>query len=97
MHLSTTDQNATAAFIAEYARESMIGYGAVATDVDQAGVPGAAVVAVAPRGSTTCTVKVAVYSDQIVYASKLGIISARPAGREDVSRIVGSFLLLEGH
>lgn len=75
----------------------MPGYGTVATEVDQAGIPGAAVVAVAPRGSTTCTVKVAVYSDRIVYASKLGLINAYPTGREDVSRIVGSFLLLEGH
>ena len=97
MYLSTADQNDIATLIAEQARESLTDHGAVATEVDQAGYPGAAVVAIAPHGSTTCTAKVAVYTDQIVYASKLGIINARPATRKDVGRVVGNLLLLEEH
>lgn len=96
MYLSTTDQNNTAASIAQWARENMPGHGAAATTVDQAGYPGAAVTAITPHGSTTCTAKVAVYSNRIVYASKLGIIDARPTTREDAGRTIRSLLLLEG-
>jgi hypothetical protein len=97
MHLSTADQNNTATRIAKWVRENTIGYGAVATEVDRAGHPGAAVVAIASHGNTTCTAKVAVHPDRIVYASELGTHTARPITPKDAGRIVGGFLLLEGN
>lgn len=97
MYLSTAGQNVTATAIAKWVRENTIGYGAVATEVGVAGYPAAAVVVIAGYGNTTCTAKVAVYSDRIVYASERGVHIARPIAVKDVARIVGGFLLLEGN
>lgn len=95
MYLSTTSQNDTAALIARWVRENTIGYGAVATEVGQAGYPEAAVVAIAENGKTTCTAKVAVHHNRIVYVSQLGAHVSYPATLRDAGRIVGSFLSLE--
>ena len=95
MYLSTTDQNDTATLIAKWVRENAIGYGAVATNVGQAGYPEAAVVAIARNGKTTCTAKVAVHPNRIVYVSQLGAHVAYPIAFEDAGRIVGGFLSLE--
>lgn len=95
MHLSTTAQNDTATLIAKWVRENTIGYGAVATGVGRAGYPDAAVVAIAEDGSTTCTAKVAVHHNRIVYVSKVGAHVSYPITSEDAGRIVGSFLSLE--
>lgn len=92
MHLTTTAQNDTATLIAKWVRENTFGYGAVATDVGQAGYPDAAVVAIAKDGSTTCTAKVAVHHNRIVYVSKVGVHISYPITSEDVDRIVGGFL-----
>lgn len=97
MYLPTTTQNNTAALIAEWVRENMIGYGAVATEVGRAGYPDAAVVAIAEDGSTTCTAKVAVHHNRIVYVSKLGAHVSYPITFKDAGRIVGGFLSLEEH
>lgn len=95
MYLSTTAQNNTAALIAKWVRENTIGYGAVATEVGQAGHPDAAVVAIAKDGSTTCTAKVAVHHNRIVYVSKVGAHISYPIAFNDAGRIVGGFLSLE--
>lgn len=95
MYLSTTAQNDTATLIAKWVRENAVGYGAVATQVGRAGYPDAAVVAVAVDGSTTCTAKVAVHHNRIVYVSKLGAHVSYPITFEDAGRIVGGFLSLE--
>ena len=95
MYLSTTAQNDTATLIAKWVRENMIGYGAVATEVGRAGHPGAAVVAIARDGNTTCTAKVAVHRSRIVYVSKLGAHIAYPITFKDAGRIVGGFLSIE--
>ena len=95
MYLSATAQNDTATLIAKWVRENMIGYGAVATKVDQAGVPGAAVVAIARDGETRCTAKVAVHHSYIAYASDLGAHISYPITFQDAGRIVGGFLSLE--
>lgn len=95
MYLSTTAQNDTATLIARWVRENTIGYGAVATEVGRAGYPEAAVVAVAQDGSTTCTAKVAVHRNRIVYVSKIGAHISYPITFEDAGRIVGGFLSLE--
>lgn len=95
MYLSATAQNSTATLIAKWVRENMIGYGAVATEVGQAGYPAAAVVAIARDGSTTCTAKVAVHHNRIVYVSKLGAHISYPITFGDAGRIVGGFLSLE--
>lgn len=95
MYLSTTAQNDTAALIAKWVRENTIGYGAVATEVGRAGYPDAAVVAIAEVGSTTCTAKVAVHHNRIVYVSKLGAHVSYPLTFSDAGRIVGGFLSLE--
>lgn len=95
MYLSTTTQNDTAALIAKWVRENTIGYGAVATEVGRAGHPDAAVVAIAEDGSTTCTAKVAVHHNRIVYVSKLGAHISYPIALKDAGRIVGGFLSLE--
>ena len=97
MYLSTTAQNDTATLIAEWVRRNTIGYGAVATKVGQAGYPDTAVVAIAENGNTTCTAKVAVHHNRIVYVSKLGAHVSYPITLEDVCRIVGGFLALEEH
>lgn len=95
MYLSTTAQNDTATLIAEWVRENTAGYGAVATKVGQAGHPEAAVVAVAQNGSATCTAKVAVHHNRIVYVSKTGAHISYPITFQDAGRIVGGFLSLE--
>lgn len=95
MYLSTTDQNDVATLIAKWVHENTIGYGAVATEVGRAGYPDAAVVAIAEDGSTTCTAKVAVHHNRIVYVSKLGAIVSYPITFDDAGRIVGGFLSLE--
>lgn len=95
MYLSTSTQNDTATLIAKWVRENTIGYGAVATAAGQAGYPDAAVVAIAEDGKTTCTAKVAVHRNRIVYVSKLGAHISYPITVEDAGRIVGSFLSLE--
>lgn len=95
MHLSTTAQNDTATLIAEWVRANTIGYGAVATEVGRAGHPDAAVVAIAKDSTTTCTAKVAVHRNRIVYVSKLGAHISYPITFGDAGRIVGSFLSLE--
>lgn len=95
MYLSTTAQNDVAALVAKWVRENTIGYGAVATEVGRAGYPGAAVVAIAENGSTTCTAKVAIHHNRIVYVSKLGAHVSYPITFKDAGRIVGGFLLLE--
>ena len=95
MYLSTTAQNNTATIIAKWVRDNMIGYGAVATKVGQAGYPDAAVVAIAEDGSATCTAKVAVHHNRITYVSKLGAHISYPITFKDAGRIVGGFLSLE--
>jgi len=95
MYLSVTAQNDTATLIAKWVRENTIGYGAVATNVGQAGYPEAAVVAIAENGKTTCTAKVAVHHNRIVYVSKLGALVSYPITFGDAGRIVGGFLSLE--
>lgn len=95
MYLSTTAQNNAATLIAEWVRENTVGYGAAATEVGRAGYPDAAVVAIAENGSTTCTAKVAVHHNRIVYVSKLGAHVSYPITFGDAGRIVGGFLSLE--
>jgi hypothetical protein len=95
MYLSTAAQNNAATLIAKWVRENTIGYGAVATEVGRAGLPDAAVVAIAESGKTTCTAKVAVHHNRIVYASKLGAHVSYPISFSDAGRIVGGFLSFE--
>lgn len=95
MYLSTTAQNNAATLIAKWVHENAIGYGAVATEVGRAGYPDAAVVAIAENGKTTCTAKVAVHHNRIVYVSKLGAYISYPITFNDAGRIVGGFLSLE--
>lgn len=95
MYLSAAAQNSTATLIAKWVRENTIGYGAVATEVDRAGVPDAAVVAIAKNGETTCTAKVAVHRGYIAYASVRGAHISCPIKPDDAGRIVGGFLSLE--
>lgn len=95
MYLSTTAQNDTAALVAKWVRENTTGYGAVATEVGQAGYPDAAVVAIAENGKTVCTAKVAVHHNRILYVSKIGAHISYPVTFEDAGRIVGGFLSLE--
>lgn len=95
MYLSATAQNDAATLVAKWVRENTTGYGAVATEVGQAGHPDAAVVAIARDGSTTCTAKVAVHHNRIVYVSKLGAHISYPITSKDAGRIIGGFLSLE--
>lgn len=95
MYLSTTTQNDTATLIAKWVRENTTGYGAIATEVGQAGYPDAAVVAIAENGKTVCTAKVAVHHNRIVYVSKIGAHISYPITFKDAGRIVGGFLSLE--
>ena len=95
MYLSTTAQRDTATLIAKWVRENATGYAAVATKAGQAGHPDTAVVAIAKNGSTTCTAKVAVHLNRIVYVSKLGTHISYPITFQDAGRIVGGFLSLE--
>ena len=95
MYLSTADQNDTAVRIAKWIRENATGHVAVATKVGQAGYPGAAVVAILREGATTCTAKVAVRHNCIVYTSKPGGRISFPVTFNDPGRIIGGFLSLE--
>lgn len=95
MYLSTTAQNDVATLIAKWVRENTVGYGAVATEVGRAGYPDAAVVAIAEAGAVTCTAKVAVHHNRIVYVSKVGAHVSYPITFKDAGRIVGGFLSLE--
>lgn len=95
MYLSPGGQNDTATLIAKWIRENTVGYGAVATEVGQAGVPDAAVVAIAKNGETICTAKVAVHRSRIVYASTLGAHISYPIKPNEAGRIVGGFLSVE--
>lgn len=95
MYLSAAAQNSTATLIAKWVRENATGYGAIATEVDQAGVPDAAVVAIAKNGETTCTAKVAVHHSYIAYASACGAHISYPIKPDDAGRIVGGLLSLE--
>lgn len=95
MYLSTTAQNDTATTVAKWVRENTVGYGAVATEVGRAGYPDAAVVAIAANGDTTCTAKVAIHHNRIVYVSKLGALISYPITSKDAGQIVGGFLSLE--
>nr|DAW02779.1 MAG TPA: hypothetical protein [Caudoviricetes sp.] len=95
MYLSTAAQNDTATLVAKWVRENTISYGAVATEVGRAGYPDAAVVAIAENGSATCTAKVAVHHNRIVYVSKVGAHVSYPTTFRDAGRIVGGFLSLE--
>lgn len=95
MYLSTTAQNDVATLIAKWVRENAIGYGAIATEVGRAGYPDTAVVAIAEDGATTCTAKVAVHRNRIVYVSKVGAHVSYPITFRDAGRIVGGFLTLE--
>lgn len=95
MYLSATTQNDIATLIVKWVRENTIGYAAVATEVGQAGYPDAAVVAIAKGGHVTCTAKVAVHHNRIVYVSKLGTYIFYPIAPGDAGRIVTGFLSLE--
>lgn len=95
MYLSTTAQNDTATLIAKRVRENTINYGAVATEVGRAGYPDAAVVAIAKRSSATCTAKVAVHHNRIVYVSQSSTHISYPINPEAAGRIVEGFLSLE--
>lgn len=97
MRLSTTAQNDHATLIARWVRANTIGYSAVATKVGQSSHRDAAVVAIIPTGSTTCTAKVAVHRDRIVYVSKLATHISYPTDSKDVGRITGAFLYPEGN
>lgn len=95
MHLSTTAQNGTATLIAKWVRENTIGYGAVVSEVNRPSYRATAVVCIAKNGSTTCTAKVAVHHNRIVYVSKLGAHISYPTTPKDAGRIVGGLLSLE--
>lgn len=95
MHLSTTAQNGTATLIAKWVRENTIGYGAVVSEVNRPSYCATAVVCIAKNGSTTCTAKVAVHHNRIVYVSKLGAHISYPTTPKDAGRIVGGLLSLE--
>lgn len=95
MYLSATARNDAAALIAKWVRENTTGYGAVATEVGQAGYPDAAVVAITEDGNTTCTAKVAVHYNRIVYVSKLGAHITYPTDLKNAGQIIGGFLSVE--
>lgn len=95
MHLPPSVQDDVATQIADYIRLNAIGYGAVATRVDQAGYPDAAVVAIAETGKTDCTAKVAVRHDRLVYVSASGTHISYPIRWADSGRIVCAFLSTE--
>ena len=95
MYLSTTSQNDTATLIVKWIRENTIGYNAVATPVKRPSYAATAVVAIAKYGSTTCTAKVAVHHNRIVYVSERAAHISYPDTFEDAGRIIGAFLSLE--
>ena len=95
MHLPSAAQNNVAARIADHIRRNSIGYGAVATQVGQAGHPDAAVVAIAESGRTDCTAKVAVHHNRLVYVSATGSHVSYPIDWSDAGRIITAFLSME--
>lgn len=95
MHLSPSGQHKVATQIANFIRLNAIGYGAVATQVGEAGYPEAAIVAIAETGHTDCTAKVAVHADKLVYASRTGTHVSRPISPEDAGRIIAALLSTE--
>lgn len=95
MHLPPATQNDIAVRIADHVRRNTIGYGAVATQVGQAGYPGAAVVAIAETGKTNCTAKVAVHHNRLVYASATGSHVSYPIHWGDAGRIICALLSME--
>lgn len=95
MYLPTAAQNDTASLIAKWVRENTIGYAAIVAKVNRPSYCATAVVSIAKNGSTTCTAKVAVHHNRIVYVSKIGAHISYPTNPEDAGRIVGGFLSLE--
>ena len=95
MHLSPTSQNNVATHIADHIRRNIIGYGAVASQVGQAGYPDAAVVAIAETGKTDCTAKVAIRHNRLVYVSATGSHVSYPTRWSDAGRIICAFLSME--
>ena len=95
MYLPPATQNNVAARIADHIRRNTIGYGAVATQVGQAGYPDAAVVAIAETGKTDCIAKVAVHHNRLVYVSATGSHVSYPINWSDAGRIVTAFLSME--
>ena len=95
MYLPPTTQNTVATRIAAHIRRITIGYGAVATQVGQAGYPDAAVVAIAETGKTDCTAKVAVHHNRLVYVSATGSHVSYPIHWGDAGRITCAFLSME--
>ena len=96
MYLPPSTQNNVAAHIADHIRRNAIGYGAVATQVGQAGYPDAAVVAIAKSGHTNCTAKVAVHHNRLVYVSAAGSHLSYPIRWSDAGHIVCALLSMEG-
>lgn len=97
MYLPPSTQDSVAAQIADHIRLNTIGYGAVATNVGQAGYQDAAVVAIAETGKTDCTAKVAVHHNRLVYVSASGTHVSYPIHWSDAGRIICSFLSMEGN
>ena len=95
MHLPPSAQDSVAAQIADHVRLNTIGYRAVATRVGQAGCAEAAITAITSTGETTCTAKVAVHPDRLVYLSATSACTAYPTRWSDAGRIVCTLLLLE--
>lgn len=95
MYLPPTAQNNVATHIADHIRRNTIGYGAVATQVGQAGYPDAAVVAIAETGKTDCTAKVAVRHNRLVYVSATGSHVSYPIRWSEAGRIICAFLSME--
>lgn len=95
MRLSPLSQYEVATQIANFIRPTATGYGAVATQVGEAGYPGAAIVAITETGHTDCVAKVAVHTDRLVYASRTGTHISHPIHREDAGRIIAGFLSME--
>ena len=95
MYLPPPAQNNIATHIADHIRRNTIGYGAIATQVGQAGYPDAAVVAIAETGHTNCTAKVAVHHNRLVYVSAAGSHVAYPISWSDAGRIIVALLSME--
>lgn len=95
MYLTPATQNDIATHIADHIRQNTVGYGAVATQVGQAGYPDAAVVAIAETGKTDCTAKVAVHHNRLVYVSASGSHVSYPIRWSDAGRIICAFLSME--
>lgn len=95
MYLSTAAQNDTAALIADWVRKNATGYCAVATEVGRPSYCATATVAITKSGSTTCTARVAVHHNRIVYVSSLNTHISYPTAQEGAGRLIGSLLALE--